>query len=119
HRPPLLIDSERDLLEVLLAAALAVPGAEDLGAVPAATEAITDHLDLALLGLETAEVGPDVLFAVQLAPQYDDPCARSVARQDLVDGIWGAPKWPRWLRFRGFRLHFALHAAGQIRWKPC
>lgn len=62
----------------------------------------------------TAEVGPDVAFAVQLAPQCDDPCAWSVARQDLVDGIGEVPMWPRGLRFRGFRLHLALHAAGQI-----
>ena len=81
----------------------------------ASAEAITDHLDLALLRLETAEVGPDVVFAVQLAPQLDDSCARSLARQDLVDGIGEVPMWPRGLRFRGFRLHFALHAAGQIR----
>jgi len=95
---------------------LVAPGATH--ARGASTEAITDHLDLAFRWIETAEVGPHVVFAVQLAPQYDDPCTRSVARQDLVDGVGGAPKWSRWLRFRGFRLHFALHAAGQIRQKP-
>jgi len=116
HRPPLLVDSERDLLEVLLAAPLAVPGAEDLRAVPAATETIADHLDLALLGLETAEVGPDVLFAVQLAPQYDDPSARSVAGQDLVDGIGEVPMRPRWLSsYWFFVLILRIHAAGQFR----
>src|SRR5437879_4265263 len=87
HRPPLLVDSERHLRDVFLAAQLAVPGAEDLRAVPACAEAISDQLDLALLRLETPEVGPDVALAVQLAPQLDDACARSVARQDLVDGI--------------------------------
>jgi hypothetical protein len=74
-----------------------------------------DQLDLALLRLEAAEVGPDVAFAVQLAPQLDDACARSVSVQDLVDGIREVPEWPSRLRFRGFRLHSALHAAGQIR----
>src|SRR5437879_11273622 len=92
HRPPVLVDSERYLLEVFLAAPLAVPGAEDLGAVPAATEAISDHFDFALLRLETAEVGPDVVFAVQLAPQYDDPCARSVAVEDHVDFVREVPE---------------------------
>src|SRR5258706_9826277 len=87
HREKLLIERERDLLEVFLAAALAVPGAEDLGAVRASAETMTDHHVLAFGWIETAEVGPDVGFAVQLTPQYDDPCARSVARQDLVDGV--------------------------------
>src|SRR5437773_4815914 len=118
HCPALFGDPEGDLLEILLAAQLGVPGAKDLGAVPASTEAITDHLDLAFRWIETAEVGPHVVFAVQLAPQYDDPCARSVARQDLVDGVGGAPKWSRY-GFRGFRLHFAFQSAGQIRQKPC
>jgi hypothetical protein len=85
----------------------------------ASTEAIPDHLDLELLRLKTAEVGPDVVFAVQLTPQLDDSCARSLAGQDLVDGIGKVPEWPRGLRFRGFRLHFAPQSAGQIRWKPC
>src|SRR2546426_2265083 len=44
-----------------------------------------------------------VAFAVQLAPQLDDACARSVAGQDLVDGIGEVPKWPRRLHLRGFR----------------
>src|SRR5204863_5195039 len=43
HCPALFGDPEGDLLEILLAASLGVPGAKDLGAVPASTEAITDH----------------------------------------------------------------------------
>jgi hypothetical protein len=50
-RPVLLVESERHLLEVFLTAPLTIPGAEDLGAVPASTESIADQLDLALLRL--------------------------------------------------------------------
>src|SRR5579859_27651 len=64
HWPALFRDPERDLLEVLLASPLTIPSAEDLGAVPASTEAVADHLDLALLRLEAPEVRPDVALAV-------------------------------------------------------
>src|SRR5207249_222476 len=72
HRESLLIECERDLLEVFLATSLAVPGAEDLGTVRASAETITDHHVLAFGWIETAKVGPDVGFAVQLAPELDD-----------------------------------------------
>src|SRR5258708_5731748 len=71
HRPVVLGDRERYLLEVLLTTPLAIPCAEDLRAVRAATEAISNHLDLALLGLETTEVGPHIGLGVQLAPQLN------------------------------------------------
>src|SRR5213592_1178777 len=119
HQPVLVVQAKRHLLQVFLLTALSVPVAEQFGAVLASAESLPDHLDVALLRLETAEVGPDVAFAVQLAPQLDDAGARSVPVEDLVDGIRKVPEWPRRLRFRGFRLHFVLHSAGQIRWNPC
>src|SRR5436309_2695105 len=110
HRPVLVVQAESDLLQVFLLAALPVPVAEQFGAVLASAESLPDHLDVALLRLETAEVGPDVAFVVQFAPQLDDACARSIAVEDHVDFVREVPEGPRRLRFGGFRLHFVLHA---------
>src|SRR2546426_1563990 len=115
HREILLVEAERHLLQVFLLAALSVPLTEQLGAVRASTETMPDHLDLAFRWIEAAEVGPYVFLAGQLAPQLDDACARSVAVEDHVDLVREVPEWPRRLRLGVFRLHSALHAAGQIR----
>src|ERR1051325_3391269 len=115
HRPPLLVDAERDLLEVLLAALLTIPCTKDLRPVPTSAEVFCDQLDFALLWPEAAEVRPLVGHPVHLPPQLDDTCARPVAIQDFVDSVGEVAMWPRWLRFRCLRLHFALHSDGQIR----
>src|SRR5438876_10067833 len=80
HGPPLLVDSECNLLEVLLAAQLGVPRAEDLGAVPASAEALRDQLDVTLFGAETHEVRPFVPLVVALPPELDYACLPAVAQ---------------------------------------
>src|ERR1700752_612347 len=115
HRPPLLIDAEGDLLEVLLAAHFAIPLTEDLAAIPPTSEAARDRFDPALFACETAEICPLILFAVELTPELHDACARPVTTQNVFEIVrevtWGS----RWLRFTRFRLHSVLHSAGQIR----
>src|SRR5690349_346526 len=105
HRPPLLVDAEGDLLEVLLSAHFAIPLTEDLAAIPPASEAARDRFDPALLGCEAAEICPLVFFAVELTPELHDACARPVTPENVFEIVREVPWGTRWLRFTRFRLH--------------
>src|SRR2546426_9696416 len=58
HRPVLLVEAERHLLQVRFLAALSIPVAEQFRAVLASAEALADQLDLAHLRRDATDVRP-------------------------------------------------------------
>src|SRR3989442_15988380 len=95
HRPPLVVEAKRHLLEVSLLAAFLVPLAEQLCAVLASSESLADQLDLAQFRGDAPDVRPLVSHRVQPAPELHHAHARPVSVDDDVDVVGEMTRWPR------------------------